>query len=48
MNCRGYIGATESANILTDGSKITETNRLDVDENQDEEEILEDLAVSLS
>ncbi|CAG2123464.1 unnamed protein product, partial [Medioppia subpectinata] len=23
MNCRGYIGATEGANILTDGSKIT-------------------------
>lgn len=46
-NCRGYIGATESANILTDGTKITATNKLEVDE-AEEDEVLEDLAVSFT
>lgn len=50
VNCRGYIGATETASIYTDGSRITSRERLKSIENEEkarqDEEFLEDLAVS--
>ncbi|XP_054168014.1 histone-lysine N-methyltransferase SETD2-like [Oppia nitens] len=45
FNCRGYIGATEGANILTDGSRITNKQKEELDESVDDEEFLEDLAL---
>ncbi len=45
-NCRGYIGATETADIFTDGSRITQKQKSKIDEKLEDEEVLEDLAVS--